>query len=107
MSHITVRRKGGFADLTRAYKILVDGVAVGAVNHDDKVSLPVLPGVRSVQLKIDWCTSPALEVNVAAGETALLDCGNSVTVFTTILYITIWRGKYLWLRQTPSTVRSI
>ena len=102
MSHITIRRKGGFNDLARSYIILVDGVAEGVVKHGDAVSISVSPGRHSLQLKIDWCTSPELHIDVPAGQTSMFDCGNNAGLWAALLYTTIWRAKYLWLRPAPS-----
>lgn len=104
MSTITICRERGFYDLARSYQLLVDGDLAGEVGYGGTLTVAATPGKHAVQLKIDWCRSPEVTVLVTAGETVSLDCGNSAGVLDLILYITIWRSRYLWLRLAgPST----
>jgi hypothetical protein len=57
----------------------------------------VEPGRHKVQLKIDWCGSPAVDVDVAEGAAQVLDCGPRATPFTAFFYVIFRAGRYLTL----------
>jgi hypothetical protein len=101
MGNIVVRReRSGFNDLLRDYAVAVDGVVLAQIPNGGQCTLELSPGVHQVQMKIDWCTSPVLEVSVPAAGSVLLDCGPGGSPLLALLYISIWRKKYLWLRNS-------
>jgi hypothetical protein len=72
---ISVSRSArGFRDILRAYKIVVGSRAVGSIKRGQQVDLPVKAGQHKVELKIDWCSSPALTVEVEPGAVTRLYC---------------------------------
>jgi len=104
MSTMTIRRERRYSDMARSYTVLLDGESAGDVGHGETLTVAVMPGEHTVKLAIDWCGSPEVTVRVGAGETLPLDCGNNSSAIGLLLYITIWRGRYLWLRAArPST----
>ena len=68
------RSAGGFRDLLRAYKVLIDRREVGSAKRGQRLHLPVTAGHHDIQLKIDWCSSPVLTVEVAPGAVTRLHC---------------------------------
>ncbi|MES2320245.1 MAG: hypothetical protein V4631_22435 [Pseudomonadota bacterium] len=98
MTELLVRRRSAFQDVARNYAILIDGTEAGTIANDTEARIALTPGVHIVQLKIDWCWSNAVEISVADGGVAVIDCGANGNPFLAILYITIWRHKYLWLK---------
>lgn len=98
MTKIIVRReKALFHDLLRDYAVLVDGREVARVSNGAEVAFDVAPGKHTIQMKIDWCGSAKLEINPAMGETVILTCGPNGSIVLGILYISIWKNKYIWL----------
>jgi len=73
-SIVIERAPGGYRDRMRPYKVLVDGVASGSVKQGESVTILVAPGTHTVQLKIDWCTSRAVAVEVPPSARATLRC---------------------------------
>jgi hypothetical protein len=59
-------------DLVRAYRIEVDGVAVGKVRRGGEITVAVAPGSHRVRAALDWSGSPELDVGVAPGHTVRL-----------------------------------
>ncbi|GEM_PF-5005570 len=51
-------------------------------------------------LKIDWCSSNGLDFEIKNGQTLSFECGNNVPsgLRQELLYITVLRHKYLWLK---------
>ena len=69
-STLVVVRAGGFwKDKGQSYRILVDGKRIGSVYEYDSLSVPVQPGRRSVQAKIDMFKSREVVMSVDSGET--------------------------------------
>jgi hypothetical protein len=100
MTKIIVRReKSNMQDLLRDYAVLVDGKVVAHVSNGAETEFDVEPGKHTVQMKIDWCRSLALDVDVDSGKTVTLLCGPNVSILLGLLYITVWRNKYMWLRR--------
>jgi hypothetical protein len=68
------------------------------------VTVPLAPGQHSVGLTIDWCRSNEVAFAIRPGETVEFECGSSLTGcrwLLALLYVTLLRNEYLWLRQLP------
>ena len=85
-------------DRVREYEVLVDGEEAGRIANDATLALPLAAGEHRVQLVIDWCVSPELRIAVPAGGTVRLECGPNANPLLALLYISLWRNRYLWLR---------
>lgn len=91
------REKVAWADLLRAYTLLVDGAARGEVKQGETLEIELPPGEHRVQMKIDWATSP--ELVVSGDRDVDLRCRANANPFLMWLYITIWRGRYIRLER--------
>jgi|SRR5471032_2028994 len=100
MAKIIVRRKKAiWQDRGRKYIVLLDGAEIARVSNGSEVAFDVVPGKHTVQLQIDWCYSQSFEVNVCLVEPVILECGPNAVPFLQIFYITLWKNKYIWLRD--------
>ncbi len=102
MSSIVIHRSASWPDKLRAYQVFLDGEQVGLVKDGAEITIQTTPGTHSIQLRIDWCSSPELHVSVAAGKTEMLACGANSKLLLALLYASIWRGKYIWIKQRVS-----
>ena len=59
------------------------------------------PGAHSVQVKVDWCSSPTLAIDVDPGETVWLECaaGGYAWTWTAAMFRP---GRYLKLERVPT-----
>ena len=89
-------------DKLRSYRILIDGKDVGSIGERAQVDVQVGPGKKKVQFKIDWCTSPVIEVNVQAGATETVTCGPNSHPLLALLYVTFLRKRYIWAKHGAS-----
>jgi len=99
---IVVTRGNSHCDKIRAYKIFIDGVYCGDIRNNEIKGFAVDNGSHTVCAKIDWCRSNELCVNIN-NSTANIEVGPTLTgskFLIAILYITIFRNEYLWLRET-------
>ena len=100
MSTLRICRNRAWQDKLRAYKIVIDGKEVGSVSEGMEATFALEPGDHTVQLKIDWCNSPVVNISLAPGQEALLQCGANCKPFLALLNITLWRNKYIFLRPS-------
>ena len=99
MSQIIVRRqKAMWQDIACDYVVLIDEKEMGRVGNGVEIDIPVELGAHIVQLKIDWCRSPKINLNVGVGEDVVLNCGPNANPFLVLIYVTFLRNSYLWLR---------
>jgi len=94
---IRLERVSKYADRLRAYRLLIDGDEVVRIKNGPIASYSVQPGRHDVSLKIDWCSSPAVKVDVVSGETVRLAAGPRANALTVLRHGTIGRRKYLRL----------
>lgn len=98
---ITVTRAAdGSRDRTRGYKILIDGAAAGSVKPGESLTVPVAPGQHTVQMKVDWCTSPTLTLNAAPGTELPLTCAPAGSALMA-LFSMLRPGAYIRLEHRP------
>ncbi len=71
MSVVVIRRAhASWADRARKYRVLVDGGQRAEIGDDETVQIPVTPGQHVIRMKIDWCRSRDLQVDIRHGEIA-------------------------------------
>ena len=95
--HITLVRRPSVVDITREYRVEIDGSYAGRISAGEVVQFPVPPGKHTVLLRIDWCKSPAAEVEMKPGANALLNCGATYTDWRCQLAPFIWAKNYLYV----------
>jgi hypothetical protein len=71
------RDRGGYRDRLRAYRVLIDGTEVGRIRAGQRASYEVPAGHHTVELRVDWASSPTLEADLAEAEILKLSCGPS------------------------------
>lgn len=82
MSILRVHRQQDSAAIFRRMSIEVDGRLALRVGHGKTGELEIEPGRHTVQARMDWHSSPVLEVTVAEGDTASLQVSYSFTAIT-------------------------
>lgn len=103
MTELILRRGAGWGDKWRSYAIIVDGREIGSIKEHTEVRVPVSAGTHELKLAIDWCRSPDFPVTVAEGKTVIIDCGPNANPFTSLLYITLFKNKYIWLKEADAS----
>ena len=67
MTTLSITRPREWFGRFRKLKVLLDGATVARIGVGETVVLEVEPGRHALQLEMDWCRSPVLEVHVEAG----------------------------------------
>lgn len=99
---VSLRRGTAYADQLRVYLVLVDGARAGKIGDSGTLTISVPPGRHTIQLKIDWCSSEAIDFEVREGDVVKFQCGPILTGWRLLLgfvYITVRRHQYVWLRR--------
>jgi hypothetical protein len=86
-------------DRLRAYRVTVDGLEVGEIRRGETKDFPVEPGSHEVVLRIDWCRSPTLEVDVAPGTRVPLQCRPNVPIVLALIAIITRRPDWISLEK--------
>jgi len=81
----------------RAYTLLIDGAPRGAIKQGETLEVELTPGDHRVRMKIDWATSA--ELVVSGAQDVKLSCRSNANPFLILLYITLWRGRYIRLER--------
>jgi hypothetical protein len=99
VAELVVRRASAvWQDRYRAYTLYVDGEERGSIKAGSEMHIQVAPGKHACQLRLDWCSSPIFETEVAANETKIVECGPNANPFSSIIFITFLRKRYIWVR---------
>jgi len=86
---IIISRKSEWVNRRRSYKVFIDGKEVGKLDNGGSEEFLIEPGLHKVQCKINWCSSPELELEVKEGEAKFLKTGSGLKLYTAgyILFI--------------------
>ncbi len=91
---IRIARHHAWADSIRWYKVIVDGEHVSDVADDSAVEVLASPGRHELSLKIAWCRSPVVQLNLRPGEIARFECAPAVGL-NRLWLITVGRHRYI------------
>ncbi len=101
-ARVRVRRDSDrLTERFRRYRILLDGVGVGAVKHGETVSVETEAGHHRLQVAIDWGQSLPVELELGAGDEVEVQCWANASPFTALYWSTLGRRRYLGLRVCP------
>jgi hypothetical protein len=78
---IILRRKSEFMNRTRGIRIFIDGVEVGKITNGNTEEYFVNPGVHTMQCKIDWCSSPVMDLTINSDESKFLELRSGMQYF--------------------------
>jgi len=101
MATIKIKRGSGYADMIRAYTVILDGKQVGTLRRGKEIVLHTAAGTHTLQVKIDWCSSNPVSFSIADAQSKSFACGNSTKAILAFLYVILWPSDYLWLRLVP------
>jgi hypothetical protein len=74
-SWIVLTRKREWFAVLRDLRIYIDGREFDRLPFATQQCYPVGPGTHNVHVQLDWCRSEPHPVQLADGETAMLECG--------------------------------
>lgn len=101
-ARITIRRESGYSvDRLRPYRIFIDDKRVLNINEGECKQLAVSPGAHSVSLRVDWCRSHTLQLNMEDGQSMELWCWPKALIYTWPFFLTLGWNRYITLGPQP------
>ena len=83
----------------RRYEVYIDGERVGRLRRGELVNISVAVGSHSVQVRISWCSSGEVPVEVGSGERVSLICRAKPGARTDLGGVIRQRDGFLLLRE--------
>ena len=102
MTVLVIRRQASSQDREYPYRVTVDGRQRAEVGDDSTVQIGLTPGDHRVALRVKWCGSRELPFSIAPGEIVRMQCRPNVRPLLALLYITLWRNRYIALEMVKS-----
>ena len=102
MTVLVIRRLPGKQDLEYPYRVLVDGRQRAELVDDSTVQIGLTPGEHRVGLTVKWCGSREIAFTIQPGEIVRMECRPNVRPLLALLYITLWRKRYIALETVKS-----
>jgi hypothetical protein len=99
---LVIRRQSSSQDREYPYRVMVDGRQRAEVGDDSTVQIGVTPGEHRVSLRVKWCGSRELPFTIQPGEIVRMECRPNVRPLLALLYITLWRNRYIALEMVKS-----
>lgn len=99
MASLEVQRIfGRWTDRLRRYEVVIDGVIVGRLANGESSVFEVPVGAHDVFLKIDWCRSEKVALDLVVGQKAILRCRGR-NPLAALYWITFGRRRYVKMIQ--------
>ncbi|GKX65669.1 hypothetical protein [Inconstantimicrobium mannanitabidum] len=99
MPKIVVSRTSQYVNSMREYDIYIDNEKVDVINDGEKKIIEVSEGNHEIYIKIDWCKSKKLNMNLTEGQDINLKCGSEATgikqVFALVYLFLPYKFVYL------------
>ena len=103
-SIVVSRDTAAWRDRARKYKLLVDGSVVGRLGQGETFAYAVQPGTHSVQMKIDWASSPKVDCSVEVDRTVQFVCGPGGPALSVTALLSLFRpGSYVRLEMRTNS----
>lgn len=99
---LTIKRIKCNCDITRKYKVNVDGKEVCSLKNGEEKSLNLENGKHIIKVTIDWCSSNEIEFNYTQNQNLIFLCHSSQKNKGAIAYLknlTINKDSYITLYQ--------
>jgi hypothetical protein len=93
------REARAWRDAIRSYAVLIDGNNVAKIRRGQIIEFPVASGKHKIFLKINWCSSPVIEVDAKPGEVINLFCSPGGTPTQALGQALTNTGSYIQLTR--------
>ncbi len=102
MVTLTIIRDSGYADLVRSYAVMLDDQKIGELKNAETKKFSICPGVHTLCMKIDWCSSKTLTITAIEGEALAFNVSSNfrgLQIFLSLWYVLFDRSSYLRIEQ--------
>ncbi|MGH8498657.1 MAG: hypothetical protein ACRERV_07620 [Methylococcales bacterium] len=105
MAILKVTRDAGYADLMRAYAVMIDGKKIGELENGKSKEFPISAGDHTITARIDWCGSETLRFHAKDGDSLSFTISSSLRGIKILLApwsILYDRNAYLSIEKNAS-----
>ena len=96
---LQIVRHGGYADMLRSYKIVVNDEKVGSIARNSVLNFDVPSGRLKVEAHVDWGRSQPLLIDVAPGQKITVEVSNHWGALLALWGATFGARTYLELKE--------
>jgi hypothetical protein len=96
---LKVLRSGGYTDMLRAYKIFINGEAIGSISRNGVLESEVPSGRLKIEARVDWGRSQPLVLDVAPGQTVTVEVSNHWGAWLALWAIIFDAQSYLEIKE--------
>lgn len=100
---LRIVRGSGYADWLRQYKILINGVQLGAIGRDAALDLEVPCGPLTIEARLDWGRSQPLMIVATPDEKIEIEVANHWGALLALWGSTFGFRTYLILKRLPGS----
>lgn len=105
MARLKVTRDSGYADLVRAYAVIVDDKKIGELRNGESKEFLISAGDHSIAARIDWCGSKTHQFRVNDGDSLSFNISSNLRGIRILLatwYVLFDRDSYLQIEKTSN-----
>jgi hypothetical protein len=88
-------------DYFRKYTIVLDDKKVDKIGRGESSIVQTDPGQHEWHLKIAWCRSPKLKLDLTDGKTVVLECRPNSNALVWPYWVTFGRNRAIAIRVLP------
>lgn len=96
MAKIKIHRSSEYTNKLRNINLWLDSQKIGEIRDGESIEFEVSPGKHTLIARIDWTSSNPIEFTIDSEQLIHFNLSGR-NPFLALLYITIWRNKYLKL----------
>lgn len=91
MGKLILSRKKEWQNKAKSFKVYIDGEKIGNISNGEIQEIEIEQGKHQLQLKVDWCSSPEIEVDISDDKAIMMKTsgykfGSWVTAAMSILF---------------------
>lgn len=98
------RKREWINNRNRGVKVFIDQIEKGKIANGDSEEYMVDPGEHTMQCKVYWCSSPALNIDIKEGETKYLQLKSAMKYYGigyALFLIGLLAGIFMTLTHIP------
>lgn len=98
------RTRGGYVDRLRSYEVILDGRRAASIARGQSLTLEAEAGHHTLHLRIDWCRSPSVDLDLSAAQEVHIRCWpNGRPTLKLFYWVTFGRSRYIGIELVGVT----
>lgn len=98
------RTQGGYVDRLRSYEVILDDRRAASIARGQSLTLEAEAGHHTLHLRIDWCRSPSVDLDLSEGQEVRIRCWpNARPTLKLFYWVTFGRSRYIGVELVDAT----